>query len=116
MYQYFRMLLNILVVSFTLVACGQTDTGISTKVKTNLTADETVKAAQISVGVQDKIVTLSGAVDNQAVKERAIAVARATDGVTDVVDKITIQDQGYRSGSEHGREMMGRGNRESRDH
>lgn len=110
MYQYFRMLLNILVVSFMLVACGQTDTGISTKVKTNLTADETVKAAQINVGVQDKIVTLSGAVDSQAVKERAVSIARTTNGVTDVVDKITIQEQGY--GSEHGGEMMKRGHKE----
>lgn len=110
MYQHFRMLLNILVVSFMLVACGQTDTGISTKVKTNLIADETVKAAQINVDVQDKIVTLSGVVDTQAVKERAVSVARATNGVNDVVDKIAIQEHGY--GSEHGGEMMKRGHKE----
>ncbi|MDP2174012.1 MAG: BON domain-containing protein [Candidatus Cloacimonadaceae bacterium] len=116
MYHHLRMLLNVLAVSFITVACGQTDTGISTKVKTNLTADETVKAALINVDVQDKIVTLSGSVDTQAVKERAVSVARTTEGVTDVIDKITIQEQGYGSGSEHGREIMGRENREGRDH
>jgi osmotically-inducible protein OsmY len=116
MYHHLRMFLNVLAVSFITVACGQTDTGISTKVKTNLTADETVKAAQINVDVQNKIVTLSGSVDTLAVKERAVSVARTTEGVTDVIDKITTQEQGYGSGSEHGREMMGRENREGRDH
>jgi osmotically-inducible protein OsmY len=79
-------------------------------------ADETVKAAEINVDVKDKIVTLSGSVDTQAVKDQAVSVARATDGVTEVIDKITIQEHGYGSGSEHGREMMGRENREGRDH
>jgi hypothetical protein len=116
MYQHYLTRINVLALSIIIVACSQTDSGVSSKVKTNLTADETVKAAQITVGVQDKIVTLSGVVDTQAVKERAVAVARATNGVSDVVDQITIQGKGYGHGSEHGSEMMDRGHKESGDH
>ncbi len=81
-------------------ACGPTDEGIGTKVKTNLTADETVKAAQVDVGVQKKIVTLSGTVDTPAIQQRAVAVARGTDGVADVVDRMMVKEQG--SGLAHG--------------
>lgn len=116
MHQHYKTFITILAVSFITVACSQTDTGISTKVKTNLIADETVKAAKINVDVQDKIVTLSGVVDTQTIKDKAVSVARATNGVTEVVDKITIQGQGYGSGSEHGGEMMGRENRGGRDY
>ena len=69
-------LLSVVAAAVITAACGSTDAGISTKVKTNLTADDTVKTAQIDVGVQKKIVTLSGTVDTQAVKDQAVAVAR----------------------------------------
>ncbi len=96
--------------------CGPTDDGIGTKVKTNLTADETVKAAQINVGVQKKVVTLSGTVDTPAVKERAVAVARGTDGVANVVDQITVKQQAAGPGPGHSGGMMERGMKEGMDH
>ncbi len=96
--------------------CGPTDEGIGTKVKTNLTADETVKAAQIDVGVQKKVVTLSGTVDTPAVKERAVAVARGTDGVANVVDQITIKQQASGPGPGHGSEMRGKAMMDGKDH
>ena len=100
------------------VACGPTDEGIGTKVKTNLSADETVKAAQVDVGVQKKVVTLSGTVDTPAIKERAVAVARGTDGVTDVVDRMTMKEQrsGPGPGPGHGPEMMGKAMMNGMDH
>lgn len=116
MYQRPRAFLGVLAVAVITVACGPTDTGIGTKVKTNLTADETVKAAQIDVGVQKKVVTLSGTVDTPAIKERAIAVARRTDGVADVIDQITVKDQGSGPGLGHGPGMMGRGTTDGKDH
>ena len=113
MYQRRSAFLGVLVAAAITVACGPTDAGISTKVKTNLTADETVKAAQIDVSVQKKVVTLSGTVDSPAVKERAVAVARRTDGVVDVVDQITIKEQSPGLG----REMMNKGMKmEGEDH
>ena len=72
------------------VACAQTDAGITGKVKSKLAADDTVKAYQIDVDTKDKIVTLSGNVDSQAAKDQAVALARGTEGVADVVDNITL--------------------------
>ena len=109
MYQRRIAFLGVLAAAAITVACGPTDAGISTKVKTNLTADETVKTAQIDVGVQKKVVTLSGTVDSPAVKERAVALARQTDGVADVVDQITIKEQGFGQGMmEKGMKMEGK--------
>ena len=117
MYQRRSTFLGVLAAAAITVGCGPTDAGISTKVKTNLTADETVKSAQIDVGVQKKVVTLSGTVDTPAVKERAVAVARQIDGVADVVDHITIKEQGSGPGPGPGREMMEKGMKmEGKDH
>lgn len=107
---------TLVMVAIISTACGPTDAGIGTQFKTNLTADETVKAAQIEVSVQKKVVTLSGTVNNQAVKERAVAVARGTNGVAEVVDQITVKNEGYGPNFGHGREMMERGRLEEKRH
>ena len=73
------------------MACGQTDAGITTKVKSKLVADDEVKAYQIDVDTKDKIVTLKGQVDTPTAKSRAVEIARTTDGVRDVVDSITMR-------------------------
>ena len=83
-------LLGILVAVAFAVACAQTDAGITTKVKSKLAADDTVKAYQIDVDTKDKVVTLSGNVDSQAAKDQAVNLARSTEGVADVVDNITV--------------------------
>ena len=72
------------------LGCAQTDAGITTKVKSKFAADDTVKAYQIDVDTKNKVVTLSGSVDSQAAKEQAVSLARGTQGVTDVVDNITV--------------------------
>ena len=74
------------------VACARTDAGITTAVKTKLAADETVKAYQVNVDTNDHVVTLSGAVDSLAAKNRAVVLAREADGVRDVIDNIRLND------------------------
>ena len=59
------------------VACSQTDAGITTAIKTKLAADDQVKAHQIDVDTKEKVVTLSGTVDNAQAKMRAAEIARA---------------------------------------
>lgn len=80
------------------VACGQTDAGITTNVKTKLAADDTVKAYQVDVDTSNHVVTLTGTVDNPAAKAQAVMIARNTDGVTDVIDQITVDDMAATSG------------------
>jgi len=72
------------------VACAQSDAGITTKIKSKLAADPTVKASQIDVDTKNKVVTLNGTVDTQAAKDQAILIARQTPGVADVVDNLTV--------------------------
>ena len=72
------------------VACSASDPGITTKVKAKLAADDTVKSYRIDVDTKDRIVTLSGEVDNAVAKARAVELARATEGVKDVVDNTSI--------------------------
>ena len=72
------------------VACSQSDPGITTAVKSKFAADDTVKAYRIDVDTKDRVVTLSGEVDNAAAKARAVEIARGVEGVRDVVDKTAI--------------------------
>ena len=72
------------------VACAQSDPGITTAVKSKLSADDTVKAYQIDVDTKDRVVTLTGTVETAAAKDQAVMIARQTDGVRDVVDQLTV--------------------------
>lgn len=76
--------------AFVAVACAETDPGITTSVKSRFAADDTVKAYQIDVDTREGVVTLSGNVPSDAAKQRAVALARETDGVRNVVDNLTV--------------------------
>jgi hyperosmotically inducible periplasmic protein len=75
-------------------ACGATDPGITTAVKSKLAADDTVKAYQIDVDTRDGVVTLTGTVPTAAARDRAVQLARETDGVTRVEDRLTVDAAG----------------------
>jgi hyperosmotically inducible protein len=66
------------------------DSWITTKVKTKFVGEDALKHSHISVSTKDNVVTLTGTVASEAGRERAIAIVKATDGVKDVVDKLTI--------------------------
>jgi uncharacterized protein YcfL len=84
------ILLCVLAAAAITVGCGPSDAAINTKVKQQLSADDTVKTAPIEASTQKKVVTLSGTVD----------------GVSDVVDQITVQSA---PGPDTGHEMMKNG-------
>jgi len=71
-------------------ACSTSDAGITSAVKSRLAADDMVKADRIDVDTKDKVVTLRGEVETAAAKNRAVELARATDGVRDVVDVLAL--------------------------
>jgi osmotically-inducible protein OsmY len=52
--------------------------------------DDIIEAADIDVDTVDGVVTLNGSVGSPAERERAVQLARETDGVTRVVDLLTI--------------------------
>lgn len=80
------------------VACGQTDAGITTAVKSKMAVDDTVKAYQIDVDTQNKVVTLRGEVSSPSAETIAIQLARDTDGVRDVIDEIVVVQTAPTSG------------------
>jgi len=84
------LILCALALSVATTAFAQTDSTLSANVKTRLAADETVKGSSMKVATDDHVVTLSGTVPSQAVRDRALHIARDTAGVTSVVDKLTI--------------------------
>jgi hypothetical protein len=61
-------------------------------VKTKLATNDLVQASQVDVDTKDHVVTLSGDVDTIAAKAEAVRVARTTDGVRDVIDRLTVSD------------------------
>jgi hyperosmotically inducible periplasmic protein len=66
------------------------DATITSSLKTKLLADPDVAGLQIDVDTKDGIVTLTGKVKTAAEKEEALRIARETDGVKSVVDKLTM--------------------------
>ena len=72
------------------MGCAETDAGITTAVKSKFAADPDVKAYQIDVDTNNKVVSLTGTVATMTAKSRAVEIARQTDGVSNVVDNITV--------------------------
>jgi len=66
------------------------DGGISTRVRTALLNDTQVAAGNINVTASNGVVTLSGRVRSEAERERAVAVARQTSGVSDVRSELAV--------------------------
>ncbi|KRG88034.1 hypothetical protein ABB34_01710 [Stenotrophomonas daejeonensis] len=62
------------------------DTWITTKVKAELLATKDVSGLDIKVETVNGVVSLSGTVDTQVEADRAVAVARAIEGVSRVDD------------------------------
>ena len=82
--------LSAAVLAVATVACSQSDAGITTAVKSKMAADDTVKAYRIDVDTKSRVVTLNGQVDTARARVRAVELAKTTEGVTDVVDNLTV--------------------------
>jgi hyperosmotically inducible periplasmic protein len=66
------------------------EAGITGKIKAKMALDDTVRALRIDVTTVGTTVTLSGHVGSTLERDRAIALARETDGVTKVVDNLKV--------------------------
>jgi len=67
------------------------EAAISSKIKAKMALDDSVRAARISVRTQGSTVTLSGRATSSTERERAVQLARETDGVTRVVDHVEVK-------------------------
>lgn len=70
---------------------GFGDGALTAKIKSKMALDDSVDARTINVDTKDRIVTLTGTVANERTRERAVQLARETNGVTRVDDKLTTK-------------------------
>lgn len=66
------------------------DAALTSKIKAKMALDDRVKALDIDVDTAGSTVTLSGRVGSADERARAVQLARETDGVTSVVDHLTV--------------------------
>jgi len=61
---------------------------LTAKIKAKMVLDDLVKARNINVTTEGTTVTLTGEINSPQERERAVALARETEGVTRVIDKL----------------------------
>jgi osmotically-inducible protein OsmY len=66
------------------------DAGLTAKIKSKMALDDSVRARTIDVSTTDRVVMLSGTVRSEPEHDRAIQLARETNGVTRVIDHLTV--------------------------
>jgi hyperosmotically inducible periplasmic protein len=71
-------------------AAPDTDESLKARVTSQLSSDTQVKGTAIDVTAKNGVVLLQGTVTSPAAKRRALTVARGTDGVTQVVDRLRV--------------------------
>ncbi len=67
------------------------DGALTAKIKSKMALDDSVKALDINVDTSGGVVTLRGTVHSQAERTRALQLARETDGVRTVNDRLVVQ-------------------------
>ena len=61
------------------------------KIKSKMALDDLVKASDINIDSLNGVVTLNGRVGSEKERARALQLARETDGVKSVVDRLVIR-------------------------
>ena len=67
------------------------EAGLTSKIKAKMVLDDYVKARSIDVTTNGSVVTLSGSVRSVEEHDRAIRIARETAGVSQVIDRLTVE-------------------------
>jgi osmotically-inducible protein OsmY len=84
-----------LAVDASLVSGGQapvaTDDVLVTTIQSEFFLDDAVKHASIEVSAKDGVVLLQGTVPTETARQHAIAIARTTEGVVQVVDRLVVR-------------------------
>jgi osmotically-inducible protein OsmY len=67
------------------------DAWVTTKIQAKYFTDDEVKGRNIDVDTSDGHVTLTGTVTSEAERRQAVALARNTDGVLEVTDRLSVE-------------------------
>ena len=66
---------------------------LTAKIKSKMALDDHVNARAVDVNTSGSVVTLTGVVGSAAARERAVSLARDTEGVTRVVDRLQVRQR-----------------------
>jgi osmotically-inducible protein OsmY len=66
------------------------DALLTTKIQSKFFVDKQVNAGSIEVSSKDGVVLLTGTVPNEVARKNAVSIARSTEGVVQVVDRLTV--------------------------
>ncbi len=72
------------------LGAAMSDSAITASVKAKLAADESFKLTQFKVTTNNGVVILEGTVPTESERQRAIEIARTSDGVKRVADKLRV--------------------------
>ncbi len=64
---------------------------LTAKIKSKMALDDLVRARSINVDTSGGVATLTGTVSSEAERQRALRLARETNGVTSVVDRLVVR-------------------------
>ena len=67
------------------------DAALTAKIKSKMALDDHVKARAINVDTAGSVATLTGVVASADERKRALQLARDTEGITRVVDKLEVR-------------------------
>ena len=70
---------------------AMSQSALTAKIKSKMALDHYVKAREINVDTSGSVVTLSGTVTTREERARAVRLARETEGVTQVIDRLDIK-------------------------
>lgn len=70
------------------------DATLATTIQAKFFVDPEVKANVVEVSVKDGVVLLQGTVTGAPAHQQALAIARSTEGVVQVVDRLTVAKKG----------------------
>ena len=71
-------------------ASETSDAYILSRVKSRFVGVDVLKGSDINVDCDNKVVTLKGTVPSEAARSRAVQIAKSTEGVHEVVDRLTV--------------------------
>lgn len=77
----------------TRVGVTMSESALTAKITSKMALDDHVNARAVDVDTSGSVVTLSGVVASAAARERAVSLARDTEGVTRVVDRLQVKQQ-----------------------
>ncbi len=76
----------------TAISDATADARITTAIKTRMTLESDLSAFKISVNTTDGVVTLSGTVSSAEAIQKAMNLALAVDGVTQVISTLQVKE------------------------